>query len=257
MLRGTLGRVLLRWLPTASLFLAACGPGEPLPSPFSTTIKDVIVEVDYQSGAQPQTGPAGRFGDWWQIFADNALALFEDTDKTLRVESQLEAMDELTDIQSERFTAADIRQIAERHRDFITAGDRRSYYVVFLNGLFVNEGKVQSTVLGVTLGSGDVIALFKPVVVNSSSAGFVEQATLVHEFGHAIGLVNNGIPLTSPHHDAEHGAHCTNRNCVMYYLNEGGRDVAVFINRLITTGSTVMFGEECLADARAAATQEE
>ena len=80
---------------------------------------------------------------------------------------------------------------------------------------------------------------------------YVEQSTLVHEMGHALGFVNNGIPMASPHQDTEHGAHTTNSNCVMYYLNEGASDMASFVGRFITGGDINMWGPEVLSDAEA------
>jgi hypothetical protein len=112
-------------------------------------------------------------------------------------------------------------------------------------------------VLGVSLGDTGVIAVFKPVVRGASALPtlqrFVEQTTLIHEFGHAVGLVANGLSVTSAHHDAAHGAHCTNQDCVMYYLNEGASDALAFVQRRIQGGSSVVFGPECLQDAHAAA----
>ena len=38
---------------------------------------------------------------------------------------------------------------------------------------------------------------------NSPRFTCVEQSTIVHEIGHAIGLVNNGVPATTAHHDGQ------------------------------------------------------
>ena len=59
--------------------------------------------------------------------------------------------------------------------------------------------------------------------------------------------------MVSDHHDAEHGAHCTNDQCVMYYLNEGVTDAVAFVNQYVTTGENVIYGQECLDDVRAVA----
>jgi hypothetical protein len=100
--------------------------------------------------------------------------------------------------------------------------------------------------------------MFKPVIEGTASgrAGilsrYVEQATMIHEFGHAVGLVNNGLAMAAPHQDQANGAHCTNDSCVMYYAVEGVGGVVDFVQQYVTTGSNVLFGEECLADAAAA-----
>ena len=98
-----------------------------------------------------------------------------------------------------------------------------------------------------------VIAMFKDVITASGGTvtqKYVEQATLIHEAAHALGLVNNGLPMVATHHDSAHGAHCDNSNCVMYYLNEGTSDLATFVATYILSGSAVMFDDKCLNDAR-------
>ena len=98
--------------------------------------------------------------------------------------------------------------------------------------------------------------MFKDVIRSTDSlipntARFVEQSTLVHELGHAVGLVDNGVPLVSQHKDSAHGAHCTNESCTMYWLDEGASDAAEFARMYVTSGDTVIFGDECLADVDA------
>ena len=73
----------------------------------------------------------------------------------------------------------------------------------------------------------------------------------MHELGHAVGLVEFGVPSTSSHHDNSHGAHCTNQECVMYWLNEGASDMAQYTTRVVLTRDSVLFDAACLADVDA------
>jgi hypothetical protein len=125
--------------------------------------------------------------------------------------------------------------------------------VLFLDGYLSQEGQRQPAVLGVSIGNTGVIAMFKPVISGAATARFVEQTTLIHEFGHAAGLVDNGLAMTRPHRNPDHGAHCDDSECVMHYLNEGAKDLVGFVRRVIKTDSTVVFDAACLDDARAAA----
>lgn len=43
---------------------------------------------------------------------------------------------------------------------------------------------------------------------------------LQHEFGHLLGLVDQGSPMQHSHRDTDNGAHCDNRSCLMYYAVE-------------------------------------
>jgi hypothetical protein len=74
---------------------------------------------------------------------------------------------------------------------------------------------------------------------------------MVHELGHAVGLVNVGVPLTSPHQDLPNGAHCTSQSCVMYFANEGVADMTAYAQQYVLTGNTILLGPECLADVDA------
>lgn len=41
-----------------------------------------------------------------------------------------------------------------------------------------------------------------------------------HEFGHLLGLVDQGSPMVTPHKAVNNGAHCNNQNCLMFYQIE-------------------------------------
>ena len=218
----------------------------------------MVVEIDYQRGAEPYTGSTVAFGDTWTVFKTNAAKLFEGTGKTVEVPTTLEAMEAFDDVSGDQFTSEAILAIADRHRGTQTGGDVIGYYVVWLDGYFERDGARDTQVLGVSIGRTGVIAMFKPVIESSALplvpgvSRAVEQAVLVHEFGHAIGLVANGLPLASAHHDEPHGAHCTNDQCIMYWAIEGVAAARDFAQKRITRSDVVLFGDECLADVAAA-----
>lgn len=128
--------------------------------------------------------------------------------------------------------------------------------MVFLKGYFERDGKPDEGVIGVSLSGTTIIAMFKDVITSTGSNAnglvpkYVEQSTLVHEMGHALGLVNNGVVLQSEHHDKEHGAHCSNKDCVMHWLNEGKDAAVTFVQEYIKSGRSdvVLFGSQCLED---------
>lgn len=127
------------------------------------------------------------------------------------------------------------------------------YFVFFIKGYLNEEGKGDKSVIGASLSGTPVIVIFKDVVVSTGGtnmlASYLEQTTLVHEFGHAMGLVNNGLPMTSDHQDTNNGHHCKNTECVMYWHNDGLNDLRDFAQIYMNTGDPVMFGAECLRDA--------
>lgn len=237
------------------------GPAEPLPTAvFTSAITNLTIEIDYMTNAAPYVGSVGLRPDVWQIFKDNIDELFAGT-KTLTVPTQLSQMEELTGITDTEFTVQDILDIAAAHRQVQSGGAVASYYFVFLDGYFHNGVSKQTNVLGVSLGRTAVVAFFKPVIkstanfLNPGVEKYVEQATVVHELGHAVGLVNNGLPMAAAHEDQAHGAHCTNTSCGMYYLNESPSALSTFVSGFLSGSSPHLFDSQCLADATQARMQ--
>lgn len=231
-------------------------------------IKSVIFEVDHGPNAQPYAA------NDWSLFDVNIRKLFEKSPKSLDMPATTSDMELINDvggtpfsgtfnrrkIDSVSFDKYEIRDLAEAHRNHLSTSTQATYYILWLDGFFrdIDSGNkidLDAPVLGITIRELGITAMFKPVIdsvdttgASESLRGFVEQTTLIHEFGHSAGLVNNGLPLTSAHHDESHGAHCTNPTCVMYYKNEGIKDLREFNLRVQLTGSQVIFDSACLND---------
>lgn len=221
---------------------------------FGPDVVSLELEVDYQVGAEPYDDYAIRTGSPWALLDDNLRALFDQAStREIIVPMSLDEMQALDDVAGEDFRGEDLLAIAESHRDVRSTETERSLYIVFVDGYYDDGSGRQEQVLGVSLGDTGVIGIFKPVIGTGVVAPFVEQTTLIHEVGHAVGLVNNGLAMASDHHDEDHGAHCSNEDCVMYYLNEGASDAIDFARERLMGGDTVVLGAECLADADAAA----
>lgn len=245
-------------LLVASLLILSCGgaaaPGGPdaqktAPQLFSPTssIKNVVVEVDYGPDAEPYENGT--------LFTANAQRLFRDSGKALTLPTSRSQMEALSEPTKSSLDVDELLAIASRHRTSKNTPDTATFYVLFVNAKFVDDTKtVRDDILGVSIGDTGVIAMFKPVIESTKSVlapnleRFVEQTTLTHEFGHAVGLVNNGAPNIASHHDSEHGAHCSNNECVMYWQNEGASAAIEFARKYLTTGNAIVFDADCLAD---------
>jgi hypothetical protein len=242
---------------------AACGSnggdddgGGDVDPVFEPGVTRVFVEIDFETGQEPFTGPMVGFGDTFDLTVENIGRLFGGK-KELIIPRATSEMQDVGVIADEELTSADLTALADLHRERVLEPGTKRYYVLFVSGHFADAGGVQPSVLGVSLGNTGVIAMFKDVIRSTSVAvlpnlvRFVEQSTLVHELAHAIGLVDTGVPATTAHVDTPHGAHCTNDRCVMYYANEGAADAAMFAREVITTGNRILFDDACLADADA------
>ena len=222
---------------------------------FGMGVESVTLEIDYQAGAEPYTsfGLLGTSGSPFRLTRANLEELFSMTSPTLDIPTELSEMEEVTDISGQDFDVDTLLAIASRWRDGYSTSTDRTFYIVFLDGYFADETGRRSSVLGVSIGNTGVIAMFKPVIDSTSSPEYVEQTTLVHEFGHAAGLVNNGVAMVNDHQDEEHGKHCDNDNCVMYWANEGAANIGAFVSRYVLNPETVIFDQNCIEDVHAAA----
>ena len=96
--------------------------------------------------------------------------------------------------------------------------------------------------------------IFKDVIRSlggsTSLQHLAEQSVILHEVGHALGLVNGYVGMTSyDHEDPGSSSHCTNPNCVMYKKNNGSASLRTFIQqRQSSAGAFNFFGRECLVD---------
>ncbi len=265
---------LARVLGTGALAVVMVGVGcgdaatDPVPNEvWSSTVKNVVFEVDYVEGAEPysasKTGPLGHVeGIGFALFRTNIERLLQGRGKTITIVDSLAALEKLSDVSGADFTKQQILDIAARHRDSQPTADTVVVYVVWLPG-YLNDGTtVRTDVLGASFGDAGVIGMFYPVIASQvgdaqlpvAKARLMEQATLVHETAHALGLVDRGVALTSPHRDAEasHGRHCDNAQCIMHYTLESITTVKAFVEGVAADGSTVVFDDACLADADAA-----
>ncbi len=74
----------------------------------------------------------------------------------------------------------------------------------------------------------------------------LESISLMHEFGHLLGLVNIETPMQTEHLDEAHDKHCDNPNCLMYWKAETSN-----VLQMITPGSLPGLDAHCLEDLRA------
>lgn len=97
----------------------------------------------------------------------------------------------------------------------VTQGGRAYLHILVLDGRMLAEG--DNVVAGRTLREGAIILL--PETYNNAStmvfgrlvpAHGAERHVLLHELGHAMGLVNRGVPMVIPHEDTRNPGHSAN-----------------------------------------------
>ncbi|RYZ54930.1 MAG: hypothetical protein EOP07_15110 [Proteobacteria bacterium] len=261
----------LTYILFASLLFASCQKSSS-DDPVSTAVvqtsmsqeyfqksSTIEVQVWYEAAAEPYTKQNLTQRDFWDILRQNLAAImqYRSTPPTITVPSALSEMHALTITKQDNWTAQQIIALAAEHQSGTAAAGTSRFLVYFLDGYFNKGNGSEQNILGVSLGGTNILAMFKPVIKSTATGvaevipKFVEQSTMVHELGHALGFVNNGVPMVADYQDKEHGAHSNNEDDVMYWLNEGASDLRDFVVKYTTSQSVVMWGPEVLADAKA------
>lgn len=164
----------------------------------------IVVEVMTQPGATPR-----------QAALDRAVATLADVSgKQVALSGPvgLPAGDGTT-------SADEIRALSDRHSRTSNTGSQAVLRLLYLDGEFAEERNV----LGVAV-RGDTMAIFPDQVQRTASpfAGpaVIEEAVVVHEVGHLLGLVD--IVIDTGRDDPAHPGHSKNEGSVMFWAVEAG-----------------------------------
>ena len=209
---------------------------------FSDSVTEFVVDVFYEASAVPFTGPLENSENTtWDITDHSFKELFKaHTNRRVIVPHELSEMIMFAD---RKVTSWDEKQLIALADSLIRppTATRQTASVIYISGSYLGE----RTVLGIHFSGYKVAFIFKDnLSLFSGGTSFlrrIEQATVVHELGHVIGLVNNGLPMQVPHEDPEHPHHTTDPDDVMYW------DLVGSANR---ADKLMLFGKKSLADAQ-------
>lgn len=193
-------------LGSGGLFGGGVGPRDYLSSRDYATW---IIEVDTVQGMSPSAGALDLLRS----------RLAEVADKPGGIEIR---QSETLPARGGTWSARDVMDISASSQDAKTGGQTVVTHLLFLDGHYHEEG-----VIGVAIGHG-TIAIFSQSIRDSctplngclTGTDSVFRAVLVHEFGHAMGLVDNGIRMVNDHEDPDHPGHSSNDGSVMYWAVE-------------------------------------
>jgi hypothetical protein len=146
------------------------------------------------------------------------------------------------------FTVDGIKGIEEKNRTVFTNGRNLGVYVLFVNGYYAAD----SLVLGVTYRNTSMVIFANSIndisKSDSISTSILTSTVLEHEFGHLMGLVDEGTPMIVNHRDPDHGNHCINPLCLMYYA---GTDASYNLGQNGWGTAVPELDSNCVADLRA------
>ncbi|MEI1279993.1 hypothetical protein V6Z05_16800 [Leptospira venezuelensis] len=222
-------------------------------SVYFSTVRSVDLEVAYEADAEPFTGNYAIGGsNIWSVTDSNLQDVFADRgySVTVTVPSDLSEMNEVPNHNRSSWSVNQLLGLVPKYRKRSSDFQSTSFFIMYIRGQMADApGVIAVTVSGI-LGIGPpVIFVFKDMIdqfdsISPDKAKKAEQITVTHELGHALGLVNAGIPLYSSHQDKEHGNHCTNQSCGMFWALDDTK-VETF-----SPASPLIFGQECRDDIR-------
>ena len=225
--------------PTDNSFNHNLGPGASANDFLaSDTYTQLVVEIQYMDGYKPTADAVSQL----KTFLGNRL---NKPSGISFIYTQIAPGGKST------YTLDDIAKMEENNRTEFTDGRKLAAYFLFLDGGYT-EDTDKSKVLGVTYRNTSV-AIFEKTIQSltdqpTEPQRYVLEATVYeHEFGHVLGLVNNGSPMQTDHEDASHAHHCDNSNCLMNWQVESGG----VVGNLFGTNPIPTLDQNCLDDLKA------
>jgi hypothetical protein len=117
------------------------------------------------------------------------------------------------------YSLEEIVNIEKDQRERFKGDDTFVIHILYLNGEYQDNDKT----LGLAY-TGSSFVLFKEKIEDASflliSSTDIEKSVIVHEFGHLLGLINNGYQSPHDHEDSQHPNHSNNEESVMYWAIE-------------------------------------
>ncbi|MEJ7827363.1 MAG: hypothetical protein WKF91_04190 [Segetibacter sp.] len=140
----------------------------------------------------------------------------------------------------------EVHLIEKAKRTVFTTQNQIAIYVLFTNGYLKDNA-----MLGWAYKNTSAVIFGKKIKENSGAIGQpsrtkLEASVLMHEMSHLLGLVNIGSPTQKIYKEGNHGKHCNNKECLMYYRTEV-KDQYKFIMKL----KMPALDEDCEADLKA------
>lgn len=197
---------------------------------------NLVIEVDYMEGYAPNPTALDSLKD----FLSRRL---QKTSVTILEPTSIPASGQAS------YTSDEIRALEKKHRNKFTDGTKLAAYILITDNRFEQEN-----VLGIAYYNTST-AFFGGTYdevsggLGQPSRKLTESISFRHEFGHLLGLVNipgSDVEMQTNHQDTEHGSHCTNENCLMYYAIENANLFDQFF------GSSIpKLDANCIADLQA------
>lgn len=185
------------------------------------TFTKLKIEIAYPTGFKPTRGA--------MFVLENYLRIH-----TFKEDIEL-IYNELPSSGKETLTIDELAVLEDEHRTVYNDDETLGIYIYFADAPSATDDE------GATLGAvyrNTTMVVYQPTVRrialrNLIQESVVETATIKHEFGHLLGLVDLGSPPINDHEDEEAKNHCNVSGCLMgaeLQFSRIGKSSAVFEN---------------------------
>ncbi len=174
----------------------------------SAQFTSMVVEVDYSSSSTPEPSALQLLQSRLEDVCDKPGGVSIQTQVTTFEETGTWSDQEVRDIAHATRSASPLQDNVLR------------WHVLYPTGNYQDD-----SVLGVAVDASTV-AIFQDTIEGAEnflgrpSAEDIEEAVLVHEIGHLLGLINIVYTSTHAHEDPDHPHHSNNDQSVMYWAVE-------------------------------------
>jgi predicted Zn-dependent protease len=201
------------------------------------TIPSLVIQVNYVTGFKPKDETITHLKNFLDKRLNKPGGIFIN-------------LQEIPSPQNGKYTLKNIKEVELKYRTTTSSLSAMSAYILYLDNDYI-ETQGNQVILGVAYSATSFAVFEKTILGLSGSLGepsqtVLESAVSEHEFGHLLGLVNAGTPITSIHHDTQHGAHCTNEDCLMHYSIQ----TATSLGNLLG-GNIPELDDDCIKDLQA------
>jgi hypothetical protein len=152
-------------------------------------------------------------------------------------------------------TVADLQAYEQQNRTKTTNGDTIFLWVPIVDAE-LSPDPAPNIALGLAYGPTSMAIFGKKLnqlaLPDMVSRWTLEDFVFQHEFSHLLGLTNNGTPMVTPHQDTEHGNHCSNPDCLMYWRALDNIKLVDILDNSGTSDQLPYLDAKCLADLQAA-----
>lgn len=196
----------------------------------SSNYSSLVLEIDYMPGYAPDATSVTNLVTFLNTFINKTGGISVS-------QKQIAASGKTS------LTLDDIVKIERTYRSAFTGGSVLAAHVLVADASYST-----ADILATSYWNTSTCVFGKTMYNNSGGSGQVTRTQLLttlleHEFGHLLGLVDQGTPMITGHKAVGNGAHCNNTHCLMYY--------AIETNAGAMNNTIPSFDDNCMADLKA------